>query len=221
MDILQDARELSKKSFFMHVFSSTDEGKAEIINIVQYAIMGIIPMVLLNKIIHYFIPESDLDKSTLELLVEIFLHTTVLFCGILIIHRIITYIPTYSGFKYDSINLLNVILTFLVVLLSIQSKLGIKTNIIYDRAVELWNGTHEPKKRILKKNVRVSESMVPSQQHRPSQADNLDEIPDYMQNNESSSNNSSTITNENNINPSSFSPLPANGILGGNFGSLF
>ena len=88
MDILQDARELSKKSFFMLVFSSTDEGKAEIINIVQYAIMGIIPMVLLNKIIHYFIPESDLDKSTLELLVEIFLHSTVLFCGILTIHRI-------------------------------------------------------------------------------------------------------------------------------------
>ena len=217
MDILQDARELSKKSFFMHVFSSSDEGKAEILNVVQYATMGILPIVILNKIIHRFIPEADLDKSTLELLVEIILQIIVIFCGIIVIHRTITYIPTYSGFKYDVINFTTVILAFLSITLSIQSKMGIKTNIIYDRALELWNGTHEPKKRIMKKNVRLSESMV-SSQHRQSQADDLDEPPSYMQNPESSSSNKNvTIDNASN----DFSPQAANGIIGGNFGSLF
>ena len=217
MDILQDARELSKKSFFMHVFSSSDEGKAEILNVVQYATMGVLPIVILNKIIHRFIPEADLDKSSLELLVEIILQIIVIFCGIIVIHRIITYVPTYSGFKYDVVNFTNVILAFLTITLSIQSKMGIKTNIIYDRALELWNGTNEPRKRVMKKNVRVSESMV--SHHRPSQADDLDDPPSYMQNPESSTSSNKTASMDNDSN--NFTPQAANGILGGNFGSLF
>ena len=35
MDILQEARDINKKSFLSHVFSTTDEGKAEILNVVQ------------------------------------------------------------------------------------------------------------------------------------------------------------------------------------------
>ena len=93
MDILQVARELSNKSFFMHAFSSTDEGRAEILNFVQYAIIAVIPIIILNKIIQCFIPEADVDKSTLELRVEILLQIIVMFCGIIVIHRIITYIP--------------------------------------------------------------------------------------------------------------------------------
>jgi hypothetical protein len=56
-----------------------------------------------------------------------------MFCGIIIIHRTITYFPTYySDFKYEAMSLRNVILSFLVIILSIQIKLGIKTNIMYD-----------------------------------------------------------------------------------------
>ena len=33
----------------------------------------------------------------------------------------------YVGFKYDAINLSNIILGFLVIILSIQSKLGLKS----------------------------------------------------------------------------------------------
>ena len=35
MDILQEVRDISKKSFLGHVFSTTDEGKAEILNVVR------------------------------------------------------------------------------------------------------------------------------------------------------------------------------------------
>jgi hypothetical protein len=143
MDVLQEVRDISKKSFISHVFSTTEEGKAEILNVVQYATLGIIPIVLLNKAIQRFIPEADSENTTLELLVEIFLQIIVMFCGVVIIHRLITYFPTYSGFKYENLTLTNVILAFLIIVLSIQTKLGIKVNILTDRVMELWNGPTE------------------------------------------------------------------------------
>jgi len=49
MDILQETTEGPKKTFLGHVFSSTDEGKAEFLNVSQYGLMAIIPVVILNK----------------------------------------------------------------------------------------------------------------------------------------------------------------------------
>ena len=140
MDILQETTELSKKSFMSHVFNMGEESNAEILNVVQYSALGVVPIVVLNKLIQRFIPEADADKSSLEVLAEIFIQLVVMFGGIIFIHRMITYIPTYSGFKYESLTLTNVILAFLVLVLSIQTKIGIKVNIIYDRLYELWNG---------------------------------------------------------------------------------
>ena len=116
MEILQESiTSNSNRSFLSHVFSTTEESKAEILNIVQYSFMGIIPIVILNKLIQRFIPEADPDKSSLELLAEIFIQITVMFCGIVIIHRMITYFPTYSGFKYENLALTNIILAFLII----------------------------------------------------------------------------------------------------------
>ena len=72
MDVLQEVRDISKKSFLSHVYSTTEEGKAEILNVVQYATLGIIPVILLNKFVQRFIPEADGEKSSVELLIEIF-----------------------------------------------------------------------------------------------------------------------------------------------------
>jgi len=171
--IFQEAGDVSsKKTFIGHVFSSTEEDKAEIMNTVQYGIYALIPVVVLNKLIQRFIPEADPEKSSLELLLEILIQVVVIFCGIIVIHRVITYFPTYSGFKYESLALTNVILAFLIIVLSIQSKLGVKANILVDRISELWNGREpEDRKRSVKNGVRVSK---PMSGHSPSQADYLD-----------------------------------------------
>ena len=171
MDILQETSDLHRKTFFNQVFSTTEEGKAEILNVVQYAIMGVVPIVILNKTIQRFIPEADPDKSSLELLVEIMIQLIVMFCGIILIHRMIVFAPTYSGFKYENLTLTNVILAFLIIVLSIQTKLGIKVKILFDRVNELWNGATEEKKTKTKNGVRVSQPMA---RHTPSQADYLD-----------------------------------------------
>jgi hypothetical protein len=171
MDILQENRE-TKKTFISHVFSTKEEDKAEILNVVQYSVFGILPIVILNKLIQKFVPEADPEKSSLELLAEILIQLIIIFCGIVLIHRIIVYFPTYSGFKYENLALTNVILAFLVIVLSIQSKLGIKANILVDRVSDLWNGgSRDNDKSNVKKNLRVSQ---PLSHHNSSQADYLD-----------------------------------------------
>jgi hypothetical protein len=174
MDILQTEIKggADKKNFLSHVFSTTEEGKAEILNTVQYATMGVIPIILLNKTIQRFIPDADTQNSSLELLAEILIQLVIMFCGVIVVHRIITYFPTYSGFKYENLTLTNVILAFLIIVLSIQTKIGIKVNILFDRAVELWDGPSHETKSNAKKNVRFSQPV--SSTHIMSQADYLD-----------------------------------------------
>lgn len=146
LDSLQTGGELNRKTFLSHVFSTSEEGKAEFMNVIQYSCLGVIPIVILNKLIQRFVPEADPEKSSLELFIEVFLQVIIMFCGIVLIHRTVSYIPTYSGFKYESLNLTNVILAFLVIVLSIQTKLGLKVNILVERLDELWNGpVHEKK----------------------------------------------------------------------------
>jgi hypothetical protein len=226
MDLLQESSDSSKKTFLNHVFSGTEEGKAEILNVVQYASMGVIPIVILNKLIQRFIPEADTEKSSLELLAEIFIQLIVMFCGIIVIHRVITYFPTYSGFKYENLTLTNVILAFLIIVLSIQTKLGIKVNILVDRINELWNGPSQDDGK--KRNVRVSS---PMSGHVPSQADYLDNsqiqsdifppAPVATTTQNKGTYDSMMRSNVTESFGSYMGPMAANSVLGGSFGASF
>lgn len=190
MDALNEINETPNKTFFNHVFSTTDEGQAELLNVIQYAFMSIAPVVGLNKMIHRFIPEADAEKASWELLVEVLIQVGVMFVGVILIHRAITYFPTYSGFKYENLTITNVVIAFMVIVLSIQTKLGLKVNILLDRLVELINGPSEsmenPKEQVRVKKVN---------RHAPSQADDLD---------------NSRVQN------TTFPPAPASGSQGGN-----
>lgn len=232
MDILQDTTEGPKKTFLGHVFSSSEEGKAEFLNVSQYALLSIIPVVALNKSIQRFIPEADTEKSSLELLVEIFIQLIVMFCGIIVIHRVITYFPTYSGFKYEHLSLTNVILAFLVIVLSIQSKLGLKVNILVDRLGELWNGSASLSGKAAAKNaVRVS-APTNGAMHSPSQADYLDNSgtqpglfpPAPVSGTQATKPSYDTMMRGSGMQEefgSYMGPMAANAVLGGAFGSAF
>jgi len=215
----------AKPSFLSHVFSTNEEDKAELLNTVQYALYGIIPVVILNKLIQRFIPEADPEKSSLELLAEILIQLVIIFCGLVIIHRTITYFPTYSGFKYEHLAITNVILGFLVIIFSIQSKVGIKVNIIFERISELWNGPSEETQSNTRNKLRVRQ---PQTTHTPSQADFLDSsrvqtgvfppAPTAV-----SRESYDNISRSSDISPQSYNPGPmaANSVLGGSFGSAF
>ena len=224
MEILQETG-ASSKTFLTHVFNSTEEGKGEVLNVAQYALLAIIPIIMLNKLIQRFVPEADPEKSSLELTAEIVFQVIVVFCGIILIHRVITYIPTYSGFKYDDLSLTNSILAFLLILLSIQTKLGIKVNILYDRVVELWNGPSPVKKANVRNRVRFSEGMSA---HSDSQADTMG---NPMMQSELFPPAPSVVSKSKEsydgmMRPgapavSDFGPISANSVLGGSFGSAW
>jgi len=151
-----------KTGFFKHVFNFNDDSKSEMLNIVQYAVLALIPVIVLNKLTQRFIPEADDEKSSIEIVAEILAQVIAMFIFILIIHRIITFVPTYSGEKYAEFSVTSIILAMLVIILSLQTKLGEKVSIIVDRVTDLWNGPADNKK-AKKGNVKVSQPISQNQ----------------------------------------------------------
>lgn len=193
----------NKKTFLGHIFSNTEESKAEFLNVMQYALLGIIPIILLNKTVQKFIPDVDLEKSSLEILAEIILQILIMFFGIIIIHRFITFFPTYSGFKFDYISFTSFILPFFIIVFSFHSKISAKINILLDRTYSFSYG--EPDKSKVNVKKFYSENTT---NHSPSQADFINSSNNDILHNPISSNNS---------NNDYFGPIAANSILPNNF----
>lgn len=159
------------KSFIKHVFNFEDDGKAEFLNVIQYALLAIIPIVILNKSMQKLVPEADDKKGSIEILAEVLGQIIVLFVGLVFINRIITYVPTYSGIKYPEHNVIFIITATLMIILSLQTKLGDKVTILVERITELWEGkTEDDKKKKKQKQgngngtVKVSQPIAQNQQ---------------------------------------------------------
>jgi hypothetical protein len=217
--------------FFKHVFKFDQESKSEMLNIIQYAVLAIIPIVILNKLTQRFIPEADDEKSSVEISMEVLAQIIIMFLVILIIHRIITYVPTYSGDKYTDFSVTNIVLAMLVIILSLQTKLGEKVSILVDRIVELWEGRKDQKEKGKNGsngngNVKVSQPISQNQSAMsqsinsmgstsisslPQQSMNYDQM--YQQD-------STPLVDANTPGMESFGPLAANAMTGDSFGSI-
>ena len=170
----------TSKDFFKHVFNMNEDSKSDMMNIVQYAVLSVAPVVLLNKTMSKYVPEADESKGSVELGAEVVLQVIVMFIGLLLIHRINTFIPTFSGEKYPEFNIVYIILAVLMITLSLQTKLGEKVSILSDRVMQLWEGreglTSQPAK-AGNNNVKVSQPLAQQQQHQAPQvhvcADNM------------------------------------------------
>ena len=219
-----------KPGFFKHVFNFNDDSKSEMMNIVQYAVLALIPVILLNKAMQKYVPEADEEKGNFELLAEIVGQVIVMFLGILIIHRIITYVPTYSGEKYVDFSVTNIILAMLVIVLSLQTKLGEKVSMIVDRIMEVWEGPKDKKKgKKGQGNVKVSQPISQNSSAAisqslgstsisslPQQQQSSQQLPDY---NSMYQQDSTPLIGAATPGMESFGPMAANDALGGSFGS--
>jgi hypothetical protein len=153
-----DSSDESNKSFFKHVFNFDDDSKSEILNILQYLFLAIIPVVILNKSIGKYVPEADDKKGSIEIVAEIIIQLIVTFMGLLLIHRIVTYVPTYSSTKYPDFHIIFIVLAILMITMSLQTKLGEKVSILVERVNELWNGKSEDPK--AKKNQKIANNNI-------------------------------------------------------------
>jgi hypothetical protein len=130
--------------FLNSVFSLDTIEKANLINLLQYTILSIIPIVLFNKLMQKYIPPADSKKSSVELIIEILLQLCTIVISMFFIDRIITFIPTYSEEPYATTYSNHwPMLGFIIIILSLQSNFGQKINILYDRAYNLFF-TSEP-----------------------------------------------------------------------------
>jgi hypothetical protein len=206
------------KAFVQHVFSASDEHTADMLNNVQYALMGAVPVLLLNKAIQRFVPDIDPDKSAVEITIEVIFQILAMIIGVILIHRAITFAPTYSGVKHDVMSLSGSILLFLVVMLSVQTKLGAKMNILWDRAEVMWEGTADPKggaRTGLRKHAGYRESMTGGDAHSRSRSDADDDAPGGFIHPPQPSGAAGFRNQE----PMIQSVAPANALLGSSFGS--
>lgn len=145
-------------SFVEHMTSFDNEF---IYNILQYSILSIIPIVVLNKVNQSYIPEYNEYKPTMEISLEVIFQVAFLFIGMFFIHKLISFVPTFSGKKYPSVNIFHMILPFLVIVLSLQTKLGMKVQCLTDRFADYIFGDNIGEQQNKKHpNVNISQPIM-------------------------------------------------------------
>ena len=148
MESIKDKLEsnLPQKNFFSHIFDFDKESQNDILNCLQYVLLALIPTIILNKIIQKIIPATTEEKGNVEILAEILGQIVFMFLGFIFIHRLITYFPTWSKIDYKDVNIIGIAIVFLSLMLTIQSKVGTKTNILLDRLFDYWEGNKQSSK---------------------------------------------------------------------------
>ena len=130
------------------------------------------------KITKHIIPEEDESKGSLEIVLENAGQIILIMLAIWFTNKIINYIPTYSGEKYHAFNEISFIIPFMVILATMQTKLGAKFNILMERTVNIYKGTDKKAAAAPATNnnggVRVTQPISMPPQHQPSQSDYLD-----------------------------------------------
>lgn len=220
-----------KGSFFTHVFHFEGDGKADILNVLQYTLLSFIPLVALNKLIQYVIPEATDEKGSFEIGAEVVAQVVLIFLGLIFIDRITTYVKTYSGVEYPKHSVLFFSLGILLVILSLQSKLGEKVAILTDRFMALF-GKDDASDKKKKKNKKggnpqaqtvyapdVQMISLPSPPQTNQGTTSIDRLPNAMS--QSLENSFAQMPGSMDIGGGGMGmePMAANSLLGGSFGS--
>ena len=241
------SNKLSPGDFFYHVFNFDSENKANMLNLIQYILIGIIPVVLTLKAIKQYVPEEDENKSNIEIGIEVSLQLFAIFFSIWFIDKTIRYFPTYTGISYHKFNELNFVLPLLIILVTMQTKLGAKINILSDRVVDLWNGnmgsqagyanqaTHRAGQHIVTPGIHQNSRadaidnvlIAPPPQQMPQQSNisMIDSLPNMVDSGGGGGGEPGLSSFQNQAIQNSFlesmEPMAANGAFGDGFGSSF
>ena len=165
--------------FFKYVFNFDTENKHHMLNMIQYTILTILPVLLILRGVKYVIPEEDDSKGSLEILAESVGQIVLIMLAIWFTNKVIQYIPTYSGTAYPKFNETGFIIPFVLILATMQTKLGAKFNILIDRVMGYWKGnlsTGRGNGGSGSGDVRVVQPLAGMQQQQQQQQ----QMPDYM-----------------------------------------
>lgn len=229
-------------AFGNHVFSMPPHRQADLFNTLQYSMIALVPLVLLNKVIQKYIPEADDSKSSIEIIMEVFLQLGAMIIGMFFIDRFATFFRTFSKYPYAPHSIFYFMLGFLLIILTIQTKIGEKISILFDRSVALYYGKimgYKNMDKKQKKNGGAKATGTEGMQILPhpqmiskdggGDSTSIHQLPvmqqslghsgqqaTYMQTNPSAG----TVQGATMINDGgSFEPMPADSAIGGGFGS--
>lgn len=132
--------EMKPRNFVQHMTEFDTKHKSELLNIFQYSLLMIIPVVLMNiGIGELFSSEID-NKTLVELSVEIVGELFVIILGLYFIHRFVTYVPTYSETPYSPVNFITIISVIVLVLFTFQTHLNEKMRVVLERVYAQVSG---------------------------------------------------------------------------------
>jgi hypothetical protein len=150
--------------FFQYITTFDTKVKNDLLNMMQYTLMIILPIVLMDKGITDLF-SSDIDnKNNVELAFEVIGEVTLLIIGMYYSHRLVCYVPTYSGEPYTNMNFTSVLFMFVVIVFTFQTTLRSKVDILLDRLYEYVFGISgfEPIKN--NKNTQAKQQTQPQSQ---------------------------------------------------------
>ena len=123
------------KSFFNYMFSLNPNEKNDLLNMMQYSVLVIIPIIIILKLMKQYIPSENDKKASIEILIELVLQLIIIFGSFWFIHKLVAFLPTYSNTPYPHFNILQVIIPVTFILFSMNSTISEKATILLNRVL--------------------------------------------------------------------------------------
>tara|TARA_Y100001980_G_C14529614_1_gene305431 strand:+ start:31 stop:726 length:696 start_codon:yes stop_codon:yes gene_type:complete len=231
MESLSETNIENKNSGFLnYVFNFDDKNKEMLLNMFQYAFVSLPLIIIVLKVINHFSPEENDEKGNLEIIFEVLISLVSILLAIWFINKIVNYIPTYSKIAYSEFNEISFMLPFLILLFTMQTKIGKKINILLERLIDLYEGRVNLKENQKNKDIKTSQPISQPPVHQNSQADQLinsqsfntnQQFNNQISNQQPEINFNNMYAGPNNQLIDAQEPMAANESLGGMFGTLF
>lgn len=119
--------------FVEYITTISSNEKAQMLNMLQYGGLAILPLLIILKFMKMYVPEEDPLKGTPELVLEILLQLGFILIAFFFIHKLICYLPTYSKVEYGNMNLLCLIMPVFFLMFAMDTNVGAKLNVVFDR----------------------------------------------------------------------------------------
>lgn len=124
---------ITNQGFFTYVFKLSKFKQEDLMNIIQYTLLSIAPVILFVYFSKKYFPNVREDDSSLYIFVITVIQLIFMIIGIFFIDRIINYIPTLSGKYYETINLTTIVIIFVLFMLLINGGFRERTKILLYR----------------------------------------------------------------------------------------
>jgi len=172
---IQNGGSDNDKSFvdYMTSFSATE--KAQLMNLIQYCGIIVVPLLAVLKLMKIYMPVNNPLKPTSELVFEVLVQLIVILVAFFFIHKLVLYFPTYSQVNYENFSLLSGMLPLLFLMFTLDTKISEKLNILFDRLLEMLGLIKEPYEDDEEKESKENKerSFTPPQIKQPMQSANM------------------------------------------------